>query len=52
MKRQYESLKKVFFFLFNEDQYSGIALLLDRDEKKKSVVIIHTKALNLCSAVN
>lgn len=44
--------KKSLFFLFNEDQYSGIALLLDRDEKKKSVVIIHTKALNLCSAVN
>lgn len=39
--------KKSLFFLFNEDQYSGIALLLDRDEKK-SLLWLYTQKLWIC----
>lgn len=39
-------VRNVFFF-FYEEQHSGIALLLDRDEK--IISLVHTKAMNLCS---
>lgn len=43
-----DSKKLIYIYIFYEEQHSGIALLLDRDEKN-ICCLVHTNAMNLCS---
>lgn len=42
------TIRNLYIYIFYEEQHSGIALLLDRDEKN-ICCLVHTNAMNLCS---